>query len=119
LAALSPWVPAASTGFLLLQGLLTSLGLTSALWPGWYATWSLLTLLVYGWDKRQACNHGRRVPERQLHILALLGGWPGAGLAQSWWRHKTRKQPFRRVFIAIMGLHGLAWVWWFVGMRPG
>ncbi|MOA42630.1 hypothetical protein D3C78_1646950 [compost metagenome] len=41
-----------------------------------------------------------RTPERTLHWLALLGGWPGAMLAQYWFRHKSTKPAFRRWFWA-------------------
>lgn len=35
---------------------------------------SVVTFVVYGWDKRRACKGCRRVPERTLHILAFFGG---------------------------------------------
>ena len=45
---------------------------------GGYALVSIVTFVVYGFDKRRAVHGGRRVPERTLHGLELLGGWPGA-----------------------------------------
>ena len=54
-----------------------------------------LTYRCYAKDKRAARLAQRRTPERTLHILALLGGWPGAVLAQTRLRHKTQKQPFK------------------------
>ncbi len=63
-----------------------------------YATVSAVTFIAYGADKGAARRSGRRVPESTLHVLALLGGWPGALVAQQVFRHKTRKQPFRVVF---------------------
>lgn len=63
-----------------------------------YALSSLLAVLMYHRDKL-AARHGRwRTPERTLHWLALLGGWPGAQLAQYWFRHKSAKPSFRRWF---------------------
>lgn len=32
-----------------------------------------------------------RTPENTLHVAELLGGWPGALVAQQLFRHKTRK----------------------------
>lgn len=74
-----------------------------------YLAVSVLTLPVYAWDKRRAARGGRRVPESTLHVLALLGGWPGALVARPLFRHKTRKQPFTAIFWAIGALHVAAW----------
>ena len=56
---------------------------------------SLITFVLYGWDKRQAKNDGWRVPEIRLHTLAFLGGWPGAMIGQNYFRHKTQKLSFK------------------------
>jgi len=48
-----------------------------------YGAVSLLTILFYGIDKSAAKKEKRRVSEAKLHILSLLGGWPGALLACS------------------------------------
>jgi uncharacterized membrane protein YsdA (DUF1294 family) len=61
----------------------------------WVMVMSLVTFVVYGWDKRQAKMGGRRVPENRLHGLAFLGGWPGAMLGQRYFRHKTHKAWFQ------------------------
>lgn len=59
---------------------------------------SALSYAVYAADKRAAQQGRRRVPERILHLLVLLGGWPGALLAQQRLRHKTAKPRFLIVF---------------------
>jgi uncharacterized membrane protein YsdA (DUF1294 family) len=69
------------------------------------AVMSLVCFIAYGLDKRQAANGGRRVPERTLHLLAFLGGWPGALLGQRQFRHKTQKVKFRIVFWMVVVLH--------------
>ena len=66
---------------------------------------SVLTLGFYAWDKRQAKKQGWRVPEKRLHLLSLLGGWPGALLGQRWLRHKSIKTRFRIVFWLTVVLH--------------
>lgn len=66
---------------------------------------SLVCFLAYGLDKRRASNGGRRVSERTLHLLAFLGGWPGAWLGQRQFRHKTQKVTFRLVFWMVVILH--------------
>ena len=43
-----------------------------------------------------------------MALLALLGGWPGAWLAQRCFRHKTVKPAFRRIFwLTVVGNLGL------------
>ena len=55
------------------------------------ALMSLLSLGFYAWDKRQAGRSGWRVPEKRLHLIALLGGWPGALVGQRMLRHDIQK----------------------------
>ncbi len=62
------------------------------------AVLSLVTILLYAADKRAALRNRRRVPERTLHVLALLGGWPGGLLAQRLFKHKRRKRRFMTGF---------------------
>jgi uncharacterized membrane protein YsdA (DUF1294 family)/cold shock CspA family protein len=64
----------------------------------WYVVLSLVTFIAYGWDKVSAKGGHRRTPESSLHTLEMLGGWPGAWLAQPLWRHKSRKESFRAAF---------------------
>jgi uncharacterized membrane protein YsdA (DUF1294 family) len=63
-----------------------------------YLSLSAVTFIVYAIDKSAAKRNARRTPENTLHLLAILGGWPGALLAQTWLRHKSSKTSFRRVF---------------------
>jgi len=69
------------------------------------AVMSLVSFIAYGLDKRRAVNGGRRVSERTLHLMAFLGGWPGAWFGQRQFRHKTRKVSFRIVFWILVVLH--------------
>lgn len=62
-----------------------------------YLVLSAVTFVVYAVDKSAAERQAWRVPEAHLHLLALLGGWPGATLAQQWLRHKSKKTEFRLV----------------------
>jgi uncharacterized membrane protein YsdA (DUF1294 family) len=61
-----------------------------------YALVSLATLVAFGFDKFAARRGRRRVPEKTLHLLALLGGWPGALIAMPLVNHKRRKMSFWR-----------------------
>ncbi|MCD0248093.1 DUF1294 domain-containing protein [Xanthomonas melonis] len=64
----------------------------------WYAATSIAALIAYRLDKTAATHGRRRTPEATLHAIALLGGWPGALLAQSLFRHKTVKTSFQIAF---------------------
>lgn len=70
-----------------------------------YAIMSVLCYLSYFLDKRAAEKGLWRIPEKTLHSLELLGGWPGGLLAQRTLRHKNRKPSYQVVFWLIVGLH--------------
>lgn len=61
---------------------------------------SVIAFIVYARDKRAAMMGRRRIPERSLHLLGLLGGWPGALLARKLLNHKTTKTRFVAIFWA-------------------
>ncbi len=64
----------------------------------WYAGLGVVTFLFYRQDKLAAERGDWRTPENTLHLLSLLGGWPGAWLAQVYLRHKSQKTKFRVVY---------------------
>lgn len=64
----------------------------------WYLVLSVLTFFLYGWDKVSARGGHWRTQESTLNGLAMLGGWPGAWIAQHAWRHKSRKESFLAAF---------------------
>ncbi|MBV6847137.1 cold shock and DUF1294 domain-containing protein [Xanthomonas campestris pv. paulliniae] len=73
--------------------------------PLWYAAASLVTLLIYAMDKSAAQRNQWRIPESSLHLLALIGGWPGALLAQEIYRHKCSKAAFQLRFWLTVALN--------------
>ena len=76
---------------------------------GWYAVFSLITFGVYAWDKYRATNAAWRVREQTLHQLEMLGGWPGALIAQRVLRHKRRKAAYMARFWRIVATHVAVW----------
>ncbi|SDP77767.1 Uncharacterized membrane protein YsdA, DUF1294 family [Desulforhopalus singaporensis] len=77
-----------------------------------YALMSVVTFIMYAKDKSAAGLGRWRTPERTLHILSLLGGWPGAKIAQSFLRHKSKKISFRVTYwiTVIMNCGALYWL---------
>jgi uncharacterized membrane protein YsdA (DUF1294 family)/cold shock CspA family protein len=66
--------------------------------PAAYAGMSALTYFAYLADKSAAVRGRRRTPEQTLHVMALLGGWPGAAFAQQHFQHKRSKPAFVSAF---------------------
>lgn len=75
-----------------------------------YLLGSAASFVQYAIDKGRAEAGAWRTSENTLHVTELLGGWPGALVAQQVFRHKTRKASFQAVFWLIVGLHQLVWV---------
>ena len=65
---------------------------------GLYVVISIVVFIVYALDKSAARKNQWRTPENTLHLLALIGGWPGALAAQKLLHHKSSKQSFQAVF---------------------
>jgi len=77
-----------------------------------YALVGLLTYYFYWDDKRRAKSGEWRIPEANLHFWSLIGGWPGAFVAQQQFRHKTKKISFRLVFWLVVIAHQVLWFDW-------
>ena len=86
-------------------------GILPTLVAAGYVGLSAVSYLMYRADKLAAQSGRRRTPEASLHLVDLLGGWPGALVAQHQLRHKTVKQPFQTIFwvTAILNLVAAGW----------
>ena len=92
---------------------------------GWISIWlvliNLTAFFAFGLDKLKAKRKEkreqiRRIPERTLFLLAILGGSVGALLGMRVWHHKTLHKSFRFGIPAILVLQimipaGL-WLYW-------
>ena len=76
-----------------------------------YAVLSLITFIAYAIDKSAAKRGRWRTSEGTLQFLGLIGGWPGAVIAQQTLRHKSKKTSFLTVFWITVLMNCAALVW--------
>lgn len=78
----------------------------------WFATFSTVTFLIFGFDKWRASQSGGRVPESFLTTLGALGGWAGGLLGMIVFRHKTAKWTFKfKYALALIPFAAEIWAW--------
>lgn len=106
-----------------------ALVVTAALCVVWWHFWGLhfylawlisatpVTVVLFGWDKVVAKLGWRRVPERTLLLMNLVGGFIGGWVGQFLFRHKTRKWTFWLVLGLSTLLH--ATIFWFIWQDTG
>lgn len=88
-------------------------------WTIWaYLSVSAMTFVIYAVDKASAKLRSQRVSEATLHLLSLLGGWPGAILAQELLRHKSAKQEFRAMFWCTVVVNMGILIWLASSLNP-
>ncbi|MFZ3184840.1 MAG: DUF1294 domain-containing protein [Pseudomonas sp.] len=88
-------------------------------WPlAAYGLFSLVSFVQYWHDKSRALQGHWRTPEKILQLTALIGGWPGALLAQQVFRHKTRKLAFQLPFWLLVLAHQGFWSYWLIADGP-
>jgi uncharacterized membrane protein YsdA (DUF1294 family) len=97
--------------FLALATVVTLLGRIPLPVFGLYPVLSLVTYFAYALDKSAAKKGAWRTQESTLHVLSLLGGWPGALLAQQKLRHKSSKREFRLVFWVTVLMNCSVFLW--------
>jgi uncharacterized membrane protein YsdA (DUF1294 family)/cold shock CspA family protein len=80
--------------------------------PILYIEASLFTYWLYRADKAAAkARQRQRLPEQSLQLFSLIGGWPGALLAQKKLSHKKRKFLFQREFLLVIVGNGILLIW--------
>lgn len=72
---------------------------------------NLLTFAVMGADKHAAKTNHRRVPEKTLFLMALLGGGLGGMVGMLYFHHKTKHWYFRYGFPIIAVLQCACFLW--------
>ncbi len=63
---------------------------------------NITTIMIYGYDKLISSTSKLRVPEKNLHTLAILGGSLSALMSQNFFRHKTLKKSFQITYWIIV-----------------
>lgn len=61
---------------------------------GWLSVMSVILFIVMRHDKHLSHTRKRRIPERRLFLLAILGGALGGVLGMQIFRHKTQHPQF-------------------------
>ena len=84
----------------------------------WLFLMSLAAFIAFGIDKWKAKRpKARRIPERTLFFLAMLGGSIGALLGMKVWHHKTKHKTFTigiPILLAIQMILGGLVYWNFI-----
>lgn len=96
--------------FMLLYVVVSILWKVPHIVAGGYAGLSLICFVFYAADKSAAQSGGWRIKESSLLMLGLVGGWPGAILAQQFLRHKSTKASFRSAFWGTVFFNVVAFV---------
>lgn len=78
---------------------------------GLYFASSIAAFFAYAMDKSAAKEGRWRIPEKYLHLFSLIGGWPGALIAQRLLRHKSSKTSFQVAYWVhvVLNCGFLAW----------
>lgn len=75
--------------------------------------WNLLVFLLYGLDKGKARRNAYRLPEKDLLLMAYLGGGLGAWAGGTRFHHKTKKGRFRLAWAIGVLIDAVIvyWIW--------
>lgn len=90
-----------------------AVAMTTDVSPAWFIVYgvaSIACFIGYALDKRAAEHKQWRVSETILLMVGLVGGWPGAIVAQELFRHKTKKVYFRTLFWMSVAINMAAFV---------
>ena len=101
-----------AVGFLALIAIAGLWNVLPRLVLGLYFGFSALAFIAYAIDKSAARNNRWRTREDTLHLLGLVGGWPGALVARQLFRHKSTKHSFRTTLwvTVVLNCAGLLWL---------
>lgn len=116
-----PCSPIFRSSILLLFAFLFPVFVATMVFAGWlpyamlwlYLGASMIAFAAYALDKSAAIHARSRTPESTLHLLGVIGGWPGALAAQQLLRHKSSKPSFQTVFWVTVAVNCCGFGWLF------
>ncbi|MFH0857754.1 MAG: DUF1294 domain-containing protein [Candidatus Magasanikbacteria bacterium] len=65
---------------------------------------NIVTFFYFGFDKLKSRKQERRVSEKKLWTLCLIGGSVGGLAGMKYFRHKTKKISFQAILVIIIAL---------------
>lgn len=73
---------------------------------------NLIGYLIMYTDKKRAIRHEYRIPEKNLWLIAIIGGAVGTTLGMNRFRHKTKHLSFKIgfPFLAILQVAALVYI---------
>ena len=100
ISAAAPWTTASTISllFFIFVGVTVFIGQLPFAVLALYVVVSVISFLIYRHDKSAAQQNQWRTGEGTLILLGVLGGWPGAFVAQQFFHHKTKKRSFQIAF---------------------
>jgi len=82
---------------------------------GLYLSWligaSLITVVLFGIDKKRAVGGGSRIPEMLLMLMILVGGFLGGWAGRSVFRHKSNRPEYAIILVVAGVVHALLALW--------
>jgi uncharacterized membrane protein YsdA (DUF1294 family) len=93
-ASAEPWRWFVVLGFAIVLMVLAIRHALPMIVPPLYLSTSVFAVLLYAFDKVAAMRRRWRISEAALLVVGLVGGWPGALIAQGMFRHKSAKTAF-------------------------
>lgn len=73
---------------------------------------SIITFILFGYDKAQAKRGGQRIPEKTLLLISIFGGALGGLLGMQIFRHKTKHLHFWLILSFAALIHIAICLWY-------
>jgi uncharacterized membrane protein YsdA (DUF1294 family) len=108
------WSAALGLGFTAILFLIFNIQTTWWWYWNWLFAASVAAFILYGIDKTQSKRNGRRIPNAIHHMMALIGGYPGAFLGRIIFHHKSniRSNPLYFVVLILSLILSVAYIYW-------